>query len=245
MVRFEGSNMTITYAIDMEENMNPFAMRWYDAGDELPSHVDSVVVLIPERKSIFRLPRDITCVFASDVEYIVPDTWKALAIVGVEKAENTRFTFTPHDRGSRRDGTARTVYEYVDMYSCLPIRMGLTVHETLGSWSSWPPHEFEAEALRAPLPLFAEFYEEFAFVTQPAGMWGLQLRRDGRRSNNHDYESMINVVRDLSITSVALGSHPVVAGPGTKMAYFWCYSAIEGWEKFPETTTSVQTYKVP
>ena len=77
-----------------------------------------------------------------------------------------------HLVGDPEDGTARKVY-VLDIGDKANIRAGLTVHAGNGSWSSWPPHKFESEAMLAPVK--PRFEELFAYVTRPSGGWGVQI----------------------------------------------------------------------
>ena len=138
------------------------------------------------------------------------------------------FVPEKHLRGSREAGSLRAVYNHVGEDSGLNIRAGLTVHEGNGSWSSWPAHEFETQALMAPAQLFPEFHEVFAYLTEPANMWGVQVAAPPNADTR--YEACINVVRDRDIQRIVLGAHPVVAAPGVRLAYLWAY--VGGWEKF-------------
>jgi len=116
------------------------------------------------------------------------------------------------ERGRQEDGNRRQViqfHESPDFY------FGVTIHLSGGTWSSWPPHAFEVEALAAPTPLYPDFYEEFALFTRPAGGWGIFCT-----SRNHE----VLAFRDATILRVPLGGHPVVAGPGYRLIYFWVYT---------------------
>ena len=133
-------------------------------------------------------------------------------------------------RGSTADGNERRVYEWVNKSYGLGLYAGLTVHEGRGTWSSWPTHEFETEALRAPVNLFPDFEEQFAFVTQPWGMWGVMVRNGTAREGGVYAGKMDTVAfRDREIWNIVLGSHPVVAAPGVQLAYMWSYCG--GWSK--------------
>jgi len=141
---------------------------------------------------------------------------------------NFTFMGEKHTRGSERDGNLREVYEYVGHDSGLPVRAGLTVHSGRGSWSSWPAHEFETQSLMAPVALYPNFQEVFAFITDPMGMWGIQVNSPARTDTR--YDAGIDAFVDKQISYPVLGAHPVVAAPGTRLAYLWCYEG--GLEKF-------------
>lgn len=139
------------------------------------------------------------------------------------------------EKGDPDDGSARLVYPLLNS-PLLPFRAGLTVHQARGSWSSLP-HEFEREEILTPRP--APFYEKFCYITEPAGGWGIQTRI-GHLYNEYlpksdiypysmygtrDFETVndIVVIRDRDILDIPLGSHPVVASPGMRLAYIWVY----------------------
>src|SRR3990167_9806812 len=126
--------------------------------------------------------------------------------------------YRTHLVGDAKDGTLRQVY-VLDIGNKANIRAGLTVHVGNGSWSSWPPHKFESEAMLAPVK--PRFEELFAYVTRPSGGWGVQI------INNVDDVST-ELLSDREIKDIPLSSHPVVAGPGIQLAYFWGYTSNNG-----------------
>lgn len=122
--------------------------------------------------------------------------------------------------------THRLVYHYVRKEHALPVRAGLTVHSQAGTWSSWPPHEFEVSAYAAPLGVFSNFEEVFAYITDPPDSWGVQVVFPVKG------EKEALFFADRSTFNVPLGAHPVVAAPEARLAYVWVYSG--GREKLPE-----------
>lgn len=160
-----------------------------------------------------------------------------LAIVGVNGKHDllesiVGLTYKKVSKGNLEDGTAREVYPIINDPS-LPFRAGLTVHLARGTWSSLP-HEFEAKEILDPKPM--PFYEQFAYVTDPPGGWGIQVRMGHLFDSENSYVTWTNhtvEIRDRDILSIPLGSHPVTAGPGTRLMYFWLYwGSLEGREKF-------------
>jgi hypothetical protein len=153
--------------------------------------------------------------------------------------------YAKHSKGSDVDGTARDVYPIINDPR-LPFRAGLTVHAARGTWSSLP-HKFEAEEILTPRPM--PFYEKFAYVTDPPGGWGVQMRighlyhsegacndqdaKDPDEDYCNEWVRDTVVIRDRDIVDIPLGSHPVSGGPGTRLCYVWIYrGALEGREKF-------------
>lgn len=135
---------------------------------------------------------------------------------------------TVNNVGSLENGTGRRVYQYIDASTGLDFRFGLTVHAAKGTWSS-EPHAFESEALKSLKPM--AFWEQFAYLTLPRNAWGIQTRQgfiDGQITRD------IILIRDRDMLQIPLGTHPVTAGPGVTLAYFWIYQAddITAAEKF-------------
>lgn len=132
------------------------------------------------------------------------------------------------EKGTDEANTRRKVWEIIGVKSGLPFRAGLTVHQNRGSWSS-TPHSFEKEALLSPKPI--GFWEQFAYITNPAHGWGIQTRI-GRIAGQMIDD--IVTIGDRDMLSIPLGSHPVIAGPDYQLAYFWVYTAddITAVEKF-------------
>jgi hypothetical protein len=173
----------------------------------------------------------------------------SLAITGdfdVKQAVSL-FEYRVLDKGSKEDGTYRKVYPFLNS-PLLPFRAGLTVHGARGMWSSLP-HEFEREEILTPKPM--PFYEKFAYVTEPAGAWGIQTRI-GHLYNPFTSPAWVNdavVIRDRDILDIPLGSHPVTAGPETFLAYFWCYwsdshdrNSMKRREKFNHVGETINIY---
>jgi len=130
--------------------------------------------------------------------------------------------------GDPERGTARNVYEYIGKDSGLDFRLGMTIHEGRGTWSS-EPHDFELEALKSLKPM--RFWEKFAYITDPPSGWGIQTRQgflDGKWMQD------TQIIRDRDILDIPLGVHMVTAGPGVRLAYIWVYQAenISAAEKF-------------
>lgn len=175
--------------------------------------------------------------------------------LGKAVIEATKAPLRKYRKGKLTDGTARDVYPIFNDPT-LPFRAGLTVHAARGTWSSLP-HKFEAVEILTPRPM--PFFEQFAYVTDPPGGWGVQVRighlyeeppPPGNltplrsvgcdiQPNEDFYIQWVKdavVIRDRDILDIPLGSHPVVASPGTKMCYLWCYwcdpLAMQGREKF-------------
>ena len=133
-----------------------------------------------------------------------------------------------HWVGDLNGGYSRKVY-VCNIGGLANVRAGLTIHETRGTWSSWPPHKFEIEALFSPVQDY-DFQERFGYVTEPSYSWALQVV-------NSDKLSPVRVVKDRDIGTIPLSSHPVVAAPGCRLAYFWAYTGddVTKMEKFSKS----------
>ncbi len=145
------------------------------------------------------------------------------------------FMPTIHNVGDKDLGYGRTVYEFVGADSNIPIRAGLTVHDTFGTWSSWPPHQFEQESFMRPVA--DDFDEKFAIVTNPPGGWGVCTQTGYFDSEISGYASLENrnvTFNDRDIITMPLGSHPICGGPGVQLAYFWAFQtkSLRFTEKF-------------
>lgn len=169
------------------------------------------------------------------VSYVAADTAlkqvNNLAVCGVGRNELLKSVaslgYRKITKGNLEDNTARDVYPIINDPGLL-FRAGLTVHASRGSWSSLP-HKFEAEEILTPRPM--PFYEQFAYVTDPPGGWGAQVRIGhvyhefpDSRFDGLQFTNRIEVIRDRDILEIPLGSHPVTGGPGVRLMYFWIYS---------------------
>ena len=95
------------------------------------------------------------------------------------------------------------------------LRAGETLNP-IGLWSSWPHHDFDANAKLAP-----QFEEVFLYFTKPRSGWGMQ-RRDGLYSNLEHVDDVI-IVRNGDAAILPLGEHPIVAGVDSQVLYIWFY----------------------
>jgi 5-deoxy-glucuronate isomerase len=110
----------------------------------------------------------------------------------------------------------RTVREVIGGEGpALRLRAGETINPT-GHWSSWPHHDFDANAKLAP-----QFEEVFLYFTKPRSGWGLQ-RRDGLYSDLRRVDDVI-VVKNGDAAILPLGAHPIVAGVDSQLLYIWFY----------------------
>jgi 5-deoxy-D-glucuronate isomerase len=130
----------------------------------------------------------------------------------------------PYYRGSSEGGDARQVWQFIGSDSGLPFRLGLTVHSTYGTWSS-TPHKFEIDALTSPAPI--DFYEEFAYMTNPKGKWGVQVKQGHMKTHHMLLLKESRFIADRSVEQIPFGSHPVTGGPGIQLAYFWVCTASD------------------
>lgn len=118
----------------------------------------------------------------------------------------------------------RNVYHYLkpNSESHLQLRLGLTVHDGYGTWSSLP-HDFENR-------LEDGFEEVFFYVLEGGPKKAFQVGRgvwaDGKEVDE------IWPVADRSFSVIPMGYHPVVGEPHVNVAYVWAYLAKKKeWEK--------------
>jgi 5-deoxy-D-glucuronate isomerase len=129
-------------------------------------------------------------------------------------------------RGSDQLGNQRTVFEFWGPEHGDKIRVGFTQHDYPGTWSSWPPHDFEVQELLSPVTLYPDFCERFAYVFEKPDQWGIQTQMRGHGNLE------MRVIKDKDIGKIDIGVHPLVAMPGARLSYFWVYA--NGGEKFEE-----------
>src|SRR5581483_9250208 len=110
----------------------------------------------------------------------------------------------------------RDVYHYLKPGGPAPtMRLGITKHRGLGTWSSLP-HDFE----EAPE---ADFEEVFFYLTEGASGKGVQVGK----GLWHDGSAVDAAwqIRDHVFGTVPMGYHPVVGEPGVHISYVWIYLA--------------------
>lgn len=220
------------------DGIKEIKMRWLKKGDRLPA---GLAFEFDYSADVFHnpSPQVRVCLVPSGQKPMVVEMGRGLSIEFDHDKDFVDLKAEPHLVGDPTGGYQRMVYNYAGAGSALPVRAGLTVHETRGTWSSWPPHGFEQEALRSPGPV--NFVEKFAYVTLPPGGWGVQVRVGKFPQTfvtNSDYGLSVDdivLVKDRDIVRIPAGSHPTGAGPGVRLAYFWAYtSEFELPEKFGE-----------
>jgi hypothetical protein len=168
---------------------------------------------------------------------VISDTGADAETLGKAVIRATEKPFAKYRKGSLKDGTARDVYPIFND-PALPFRAGLTVHAARGTWSSLP-HKFEREEILNPRPM--PFFERFAYVTDPPGTGGYQVRighlwpaggsvgyatyRWGGPDSDitNDFINDIVAIRDRDILDIPLGSHRVTGDAGVRLCYFWAY----------------------
>jgi hypothetical protein len=202
-------------------------IQWKQAGQsiQVPSLAfgfDNVAQVIEGRVTVSWYREDAP--FNHKSNLVISD-FEATNLDIAQTIADSAANYAKHSKGSDVDGTARDVYPIINDPR-LPFRAGLTVHAARGTWSSLP-HKFEAEEILTPRPM--PFYEKFAYVTDPPGGWGVQMRighlarQDQYGAERSDWTNGATVFRDRDIWNIPLGSHPVVGGPGVRLCYFWAY----------------------
>lgn len=121
------------------------------------------------------------------------------------------------------DNTQRDVYHYLKPNGPAPfLRLGITVHQGLGTWSSLP-HDFE-------LRTEPGFEEVFFHLLRGSSKRAIQVGKG--MWNNGSIVDMAWFVNDHSWSTIPMGYHPVVGEPGVKVSYIWAYLAKKKeWEK--------------
>lgn len=117
----------------------------------------------------------------------------------------------------------RDVYHYLKPGGPTPqLRLGITKHRGLGTWSSLP-HSFE---LNPELGFEETFFYLLEGGSQRAIQVGEGVWFDGSTVND------IWFVKDRSFSTIPMGYHPVVGEPGVSVNYIWAYLAKkQSWEK--------------
>lgn len=239
MAIFSGNNATFTiddfsyttsgtvyYNTAQTTKKYSLSARWIDG--ETTNKKNGLLFLVENYNDLFcDDPRKrIECLFVDWKEYSVQwDNYELAMLVTGFKTPKRNFPYwnKPVDagiatRGRIEDGNARHVYEYVGDKHDLGFYAGLTVHDTYGTSSNYPMHEYERIACGAPLEVYPDFDEKFAYVTTPPYMWGLQVQAPAWNK-----ERKIVPFKDRDILDIPLGAHFSMAGPATRLAYFWVY----------------------
>ena len=117
----------------------------------------------------------------------------------------------------------RDVYHYLVPGGPSPtMRLGITRHRGIGTWSSLP-HHFE-------LNTEPGFEEIFFYIASGATARGFQVGR-GVWYNNRPVDAVWPIA-DRQFGTIPMGYHPVVGEPGVQISYVWTYLAkYPRWEK--------------
>lgn len=102
------------------------------------------------------------------------------------------------------------------------IRCGETINRP-GGWSSWPPHQFDKDGADG-------FQEVFCVFTDPRDGYAI-IRKNGVLEELHSGD----------LIEVPIGSHPIVAGPGTRLMYVWVFVGAE--KLYPRWSEDLGAYK--
>lgn len=121
------------------------------------------------------------------------------------------------------DNWTRDVYHFLKPGGPAPtMRLGITVHQGCGTWSSLP-HGFEENVETG-------FEEIFFYVLEGGSQTALQ-RGKGMLFDGTMVDE-VRLVQDGDFSIVPMGYHPVVGEPGVHVSYVWCYLAKKvEWEK--------------
>lgn len=117
----------------------------------------------------------------------------------------------------------RDVYHYLKPNGPAPnLRLGITVHRGVGTWSSLP-HDFE-------LNVECGFEEVFFYLLKGSKQRAIQVGQgiwhDGTPVNASWF------VKHETFGTIPMGYHPVVGEPGVNVSYVWVYDCkYAHWEK--------------
>ena len=130
-------------------------------------------------------------------------------------ADDQRTTTAGRDSWRR---TVRTILGPEDRASRLLV--GETVNPP-GLWSSFPPHRHDRASDEE-----VRLEEVYLFRVRPDNGFGVQVRYDS------DAQHEARMVRDLDVSVITSGFHPVAAAPGHDLYYLWVMAG-EGRELRP------------
>lgn len=114
------------------------------------------------------------------------------------------------------------------------LRVGETVNRR-GGWSSWPPHSFDRDPANV-----SRFEERFYCFTDPKDGDAYLVRKGVFRNGNEIND--IERIKSGVCIDIPLGYHPIVAGPGTRLMYFWAYVSPED-KQYPQWAEDLNAYK--
>lgn len=155
------------------------------------------------------------------------DSGKILSVVHtdlVEKKERIISNSDSHHIVVGEGNWRRDVYHFLKPNPSphLQMRLGLTVHDGKGTWSSLP-HDFEKR-------LEPGFEEVFFYLLAGASQRAIQVGRGVWMDNSEVDE--IWPITDRVFGIVPMGYHPVVGEPGVSVSYVWAYLVkFPHWEK--------------
>lgn len=138
-------------------------------------------------------------------------------------------SFTPHSVG--RGTHKRTVFVPKDPPPPFQIYGGETLNID-GGWSSWPAH-----ASGDDLGNWSQWQEVFFVITPGYGILSLDgVYHDGTRVNG------TQIVKNGDAIVTPLGSHPIVASPGSWLWYAWFYTGDALKKTYNQWATDLGTY---
>lgn len=117
----------------------------------------------------------------------------------------------------------RDVYHFLKPNGPAPeLRLGLTTHRGLGTWSSLP-HDFE-------LNLEQGFEEVFFYLISGGSGRAIQVGQGVWEDNTPVAATWF--VHDHTFGTIPMGYHPIVGEPGVSVSYVWAYLCKKpAWEK--------------
>jgi len=149
-----------------------------------------------------------------------------IASVTFSLGDEAPVTITPeqaHEIVVGEKNWERDVFHYLKPGGAAPtMRLGITKHRGLGTWSSLP-HDFEESPE-------AGFEEIFFYLIEGGSGRGVQVGK-GMWYDGSTVDA-VWPIRDRVFGTVPMGYHPVVGEPQAQVSYIWIYLAKKPeWEK--------------
>lgn len=166
-----------------------------------------------------------------DAVYLPPDSSAVLTAVDAGDGRGLTVAVAAATAGGRPPGTARIIAAAAQREAVVGrdswgrtvrtilgpddaasrLIVGETVHNSVGTWSSFPPHRHDRES-----PDEAQLEEVYYYRVHPADGFAVQVRYDSDTAKED-----LHIVRDGDAAAITSGFHPVVATPGHRLWYLW------------------------